>query len=40
MMERILRGTFVPVFDSRKNIASPPSSVLKRTSSFLNFPPY
>ena len=33
-MERILGGTFVPVFDSRKNVASPPSSVLERTSSF------
>ncbi len=34
MMDRILEDTFVPVFDSRKNVASPPSSVLERTSSF------
>lgn len=33
-MERILGGTFVPVFDSRKNVASAPSSMLERTSSF------
>lgn len=33
-MERILGGTFVPVFDSRKNVASAPSSMLERTSFF------
>ena len=37
MMERILEDTFVPVFDSRKNVASPPSSVLKRTSFLFEF---
>ena len=34
MMERILEDTFVPDFDSRKNVASPPSSMLERASSF------
>ena len=33
-MERILEDTFVPDFDSRKNVASPPSSMLERASSF------
>lgn len=34
MMDRILGGTFVSVFDSRKNVASAPSSMLERTSFF------
>lgn len=34
MMERILEDTFVPDFDSRKNVASAPSSMLERASSF------
>ena len=34
MTERILGGTFVPVFDSSKNVASAPSSMLERTSFF------
>ena len=37
-MERILGGTFVPVFDSRKKVASSPSSKLERTSFFFEFP--
>jgi hypothetical protein len=37
MMERILEDTFVPDFDSRKNIASPPSFVLERASFLFEF---
>ena len=38
-MERILKDTFVPNFDSRKNIASVPLC-WKELLSCLNFPPY
>lgn len=37
MMERILEDTFVPDFDSRKNVASPPSSMLERASFLFEF---